>query len=186
MAQQASNTSQLQSALLKQTSWPICLTPAMDPVSGLPLACNIIQLVETAIKCGTAVIEVYNSVDGLPNAHKTVEREAYGIADVVGHLRDHQAQLQFPGFDSEIRNLTSRIVGQCDELRRILDECRPRKRGNVFSAGRATLKSLGKTNDIQRLQRELDFSRKRLNLLITIRTQYVAPSREIEKNSLSN
>lgn len=158
----------------------------MDPVSGLSLACNIIQLVETAIKCGTAVIEVYNSVDGLPNAHKTVEREADGIADVVGHLRDHQAQLQSPGFDSEIRNLTSRIVGQCDELRRILDECRPRKRGNVFSAGRATLKSLGKTNDIQRLQRELDFSRKRLNLLITIRTQYVAPSREIEKNSLSN
>ncbi|KEZ45837.1 hypothetical protein SAPIO_CDS1658 [Scedosporium apiospermum] len=109
--------------------------------------CFTFTLVETAIKCGTAVIEVYNSVDGLPNAHKTVEREADGIADVVGHLRDHQAQLQSPGFDSEIRNLTSRIVGQCDELRRILDECRPRKRGNVFSAGRATLKSLDEFDD---------------------------------------
>ena len=47
-------------------------TSEMEPLSGLALACNIIDLVGVAIKCGKAAAEIYSSVDGRTREHDDV------------------------------------------------------------------------------------------------------------------
>ncbi|KAK3370373.1 hypothetical protein B0H63DRAFT_514508 [Podospora didyma] len=48
----------------------------MDPISGLALACNIIDIVGLAIKCGRSVVEAYSSADGTAKAVQAVDTGA--------------------------------------------------------------------------------------------------------------
>lgn len=141
----------------------------MDPISALSLACNIVDLVGDAIKCGETVLNIYSSVSGLQEAQATVEREAGRIKDVAIGLTVYQSQLTA---NAEIKKTADRIVTQCDALRVVLDHCRSKKKKSLLSAVNATARSMIKSGHIQRLQKELDFSRKELNTWIAVGTRY--------------
>ncbi|KAJ3537472.1 hypothetical protein NM208_g6294 [Fusarium decemcellulare] len=142
----------------------------MDPISGLALACNIIDLVDKAIKCGATVIEVYNSTDGRHQVQRSVNDELNGLADVVKHLHLHQSQLTGHIRSSKVSEAALGIVQCCTQLHAVLDNCKAKQPGSLFSAAGATLKFLKKKNEIGRLQQELTSSRKELDSWVAIYT----------------
>ena len=144
----------------------------MDPISALALACNIIDLVDKAIKCGKTVVEVYNSVDGLQKVHKAVEDEADNLTKVVDELKFFNSRIPLTTIDTRIQTISVEIVAYSLDLQKLLDKCRSRRPGNIWSASKATFKSFLSSSEIQQLQKKLDTSRKNLNLWISVETRY--------------
>jgi hypothetical protein len=146
----------------------------MDPITALALACNIVDLVGVAIKCGTTVVQAYNSVDGRHKAHQAVESETDRLKGVVITLQANQSKLAVLTAEEEIQQTASRIATQCMKLHTILDNCRAKK-SSILSASKATLKYIINSGKIEELQRGLESYRRDLNSLIAIGTRYVTP-----------
>ncbi|KAF5005017.1 hypothetical protein FDECE_8542 [Fusarium decemcellulare] len=142
----------------------------MDPISGLALACNIIDLVEKAVKCGTAVFEVYNSADGRHQFQRTVKEEVDSLASVVDHLQQHHSQLIGQSGSSKVGEVTSGIIQRCTELHAILDSCQARQPGSFRSAIIVVMRFFKRRGEIGRLQQELASSRKELDSWVAIYT----------------
>jgi hypothetical protein len=157
----------------------------MDPISALGLACNILDLVGTAINCGLAVAQVYSSVDGLQRAHKTVDNEAKSLEQVVFHLQDSYARLPGVTVDDKILTISKRIVGQSLKLQQILHDCRSKKKGHLLSAVIATSRSAINNGKIIQHQKDLESSRKELNMWILVETRY-STRETLETNEIAN
>src|SRR6187431_1155737 len=99
----------------------------MEPLSALSLACNIIDLVGVAVKSVVAFTEIYGSVDGLRKAHEIIDAESTRLKDVIDHLTTWQTELEQSAADAQIQGTASRILTQCEALRKVFDECRPKK-----------------------------------------------------------
>ena len=142
----------------------------MDPISALSLACNVIDLVGTAINCGLTVKQIYDSVDGRLKAHKVVQGETDRMKIVVNRLRENQSRIKVFTNDDEIQKITSRCVKLSEDLQTVLDKCRA-KHKTIWSAGKATVMSVLKSGEIDDLQKDLETCRKDLNSLIAIATR---------------
>ncbi|KAI1178504.1 hypothetical protein F4777DRAFT_98175 [Nemania sp. FL0916] len=134
----------------------------MDPVSALSFAVNIIDLVDKAIKGVTAVVEVYNSVDGLSAKSIVIDREAQSLRDIVKDLEDHQSHAPRNIADRRIRELSTTITSRCSDLQLVLDECKPSQKRHTTSAVRAVYKTWYKSGKIEKLQNEIVSLRKEL------------------------
>ncbi|KAI8627405.1 hypothetical protein F5Y19DRAFT_477620 [Xylariaceae sp. FL1651] len=134
----------------------------MDPISGLALACNIIDLVGKAINGGAAVIQVYKSVNGLSSANETINRAADSLRDIVGDLQKCQSRAPDNTANQKMRQISMTVISQCIELQSLIDGCRSSKKWGLFSAGKASAKSLRKSGKIQQLQNEIISSRDEL------------------------
>ena len=148
---------------------------SMDPVSGLALACNIIDLVGNAVKGGAAVLQVYKSVNGLSNANETITRAADSLRDIVTDLQECQSQAPENTANQKMRQISATLISQCIELQSVLDGCRSSKKWGVFSASKASAKSLRMSGKIQQLQDEIVASRDELFRWIAASTRLVTP-----------
>jgi hypothetical protein len=90
----------------------------MDPLTALSVACNVIDLVSTAISCGLAVRDIYKSVDGRTRANAALEKEVDGMKAVVLLLREKNSKIKVFTDDEDIQKKVSELsrgsaVPQC-------------------------------------------------------------------------
>ncbi len=89
---------------------PVLLPSAhhgMDPLTALSVACNVIDLVSTAISCGLAVKDIYKSVDGRTKANVALKKEDDGMKDVVVLLREKNSKIKVFTDDEDIQKKVS-------------------------------------------------------------------------------
>ncbi len=139
----------------------------MDPLSGLSLACNIIQLVDNAIQCSKAAAEIYNSADGWTRDQERAEHQLTAFEDHISALHRCQAQVGDILADDEIRKVSALFLARCDDLRERLDCCRAKRRRNVLSTAKAMAKYYwSASSDIRELQESMVDLRKQLEFLL--------------------
>jgi hypothetical protein len=96
----------------------------MDPLTALGLACNVLDLVGKAIKCGTTVYKLYK--DGSTEDQEDLESVAGTLESVVTGLQKapNNANVRKSAMDPQIVKLLTESTKLCVELRDLVKKCK--------------------------------------------------------------
>jgi hypothetical protein len=144
----------------------------MDPVTAIGLACNVLDLVDKAIKCGKIVHKLYK--DGFTDDQEDLETVADTMETVVTelHKASNTAKVRKSAMDPQIVQLLTRSTTLCASLRDLIKKCKPEKSGSWKAAGVAALKKLVHKSEIETLEKSLDTCRANLGVSFSAATQY--------------
>ena len=144
----------------------------MDPVTAIGLACNVLDLVDRAIKCGKIVHKLYK--DGFTDDQDDLETVADTMETVVARLREapKTANVRKSAMDPQIAQLLTKSTTLCASLRDLIKKCKPEKTGSWRAAGVAALKKLVHKSEIQTLEKNLEACRSNLGVSFSAVTQY--------------
>jgi hypothetical protein len=135
----------------------------MDPLTALALACNVLDLVDRAIKCGKTVYKLYK--DGFTEDQEDLESVTGTMESVVTGLQKapNNANVRKSAMDPQIIKLLTESTKLCGELRDLVKKCKPETPGSWRAAGVAALKKLVHKSDIESLEKKLETCR--INLI---------------------
>lgn len=144
----------------------------MDPLTALALACNVLQLVDQAIKCGQIVQKLHK--DGFTDDQSDLEAVADTMEGVVTALQKapNNANVRKSALDPEITKLLTRSSTLCASLRDLIKKCQPETKGSWRSAGVAALAKLVHKSEIESLKNDLETCRASLAAVFSAATQY--------------
>lgn len=148
----------------------------MDPISAFSLFCNVAQTVETAVKTGQTLVELYRSSYGLAKDTQSLSTATVHLSNSIRVLRDAQAQLQ-PATTSAGSTQMASIARECDafakKIQILLDKCKVKKKGSIMAAGGAMIRSRWYKSELADLQKEMETSRDSLAMAISVASGYV-------------
>ena len=144
----------------------------MEPLTALSLACNVLQLVDEAFKCGKIIFKLYQ--DGFTDDQVDLEGIADTMEEIVTGLQKapNNANVRKSALDPKIAELLTKSSKLCASLRDLIKKCRPETKGSWRSAGVATLKKLAHKSEIESLRNNLDTCRTELVAVLSSATQY--------------
>jgi hypothetical protein len=144
----------------------------MDPLTAIGLACNVIDLVDNAIKCGKVVYKLYK--DGFTDDQDDLKAVAETMEAVVTGLQKapNKANVRKTALDPQITELLTRSSTLCTSLRDLIKKCQPKTKGSWGSAGVAALKKLVHKSEIESLEKDLETCRNSLVVVFSAATQY--------------
>ncbi|KAF7552785.1 hypothetical protein G7Z17_g4085 [Cylindrodendrum hubeiense] len=143
----------------------------MDPLTAFGLACNLLTVVDAAVKCGKTIAELYDSTNGYTRETESL-RKAFGDLQVIE--RDLKAsQLQIPATESRQRmqDAAAECSGIAHRINEILVSCAAQRPGSLRSAMKGFIKSVVKKSEVLHLRDQLDKCSATLALLIAATTQ---------------
>jgi len=88
----------------------------MDPFKALGIACNVVDLINMAIKCGITV-KIYSSADGFKKQQAVVQKSADEMNKIVQRLREDQQELTKFTKDEELQRTASDCMAVWEDLR---------------------------------------------------------------------
>src|SRR5271154_4492512 len=100
----------------------------MDPISALSLACNVLELIQLAIKTGAIMKQIYESPEGLRKKHESLLEQSKTLETVVGGLEDVQSQIsqtQSP-LDTRMQEIAADCALVNAAIKKVLDKCKPK------------------------------------------------------------
>jgi protein subunit release factor A len=142
----------------------------VDPFTAISITNGLLALCDRAIQCGKIVKKLHDL--GATDEHKELEETADKMEIVVKELNSAQIMAKHQMFktDLEVATVIGKMKTTCVNLREVLRECKAQK-GSLRSAISATLRTMLKSSDITKFQKELEGYRTKLEtlLLATIR-----------------
>ena|ERR1700761_2990195 len=144
----------------------------MDPISALGLTCNVLDLVDRAIKCGKVVYKIQK--DGFTDDQADLETIADTMEEVVTGLKQAPANnnIRKSALDPEIVKLLFKTSVICTNLRDLIKKCQPEKKGSWRSAFGAAIVKMVKKSEIESLKTDLETCRSNLTVLFSASAQY--------------
>ncbi|KAK3356858.1 hypothetical protein B0T25DRAFT_140589 [Lasiosphaeria hispida] len=142
----------------------------MDPLSALAFACNVIDLVEKAIKCGQVLYVLYK--DGATDDQDDIATLAGTMEAVVAGLQQAPAKagIRKSSIDSELTRLLTKSTAICTKLRDLIKKCQPEDKGSIKAAGAALFRKLVHKSEIETLERDLQTCRTGIVSLLSTAT----------------
>jgi hypothetical protein len=113
----------------------------MDPLTAIGLACNVLDLVGKAIKCGKTVYKLYK--DGFTEDEEDLESVAGTLESVVTGLQKapNNANTRKSAMDPQIVKLLTESTKLCVELRDLVKKCKTATSTTTTSATTSTTTS---------------------------------------------
>lgn len=142
----------------------------MDPITTLSLSCNVLDLFDRAIQCGSKIKQLYDSSTGHTEDQKNLQDVTNTIATIAHELQSAQFQIAESPSDQRMQEVAKNCSFVCDAIRSVLDKCKAKKEKSITSASSAAIRALLHKSDIERLQSELEKGMIMLNSLVTART----------------
>lgn len=148
----------------------------MEPLTALGLACNVLDLMEKAIKCGKIVHKLHK--DGFTDDQDDLETVADTMETVAAGLQKapNNANIRKSAMDPQIAKLLTRSATFCASLRDLIKQCKPETKGSWRAAGVAALKKLVRKSEIESLEKNLETCRSNLTAAFSAATQYSSKS----------
>ncbi|PMD58358.1 uncharacterized protein K444DRAFT_591626 [Hyaloscypha bicolor E] len=137
----------------------------VDPFTAISITNGLLALCDRAIQCGKIVKKLHDL--GATDEHKELEETADKMEIVVKELNSAQimAKHQMSKTDLEVATVIGKMKTTCVNLREVLRECKAQK-GSLRSAISATLRTMLKSSDITKFQKELEGYRTKLETLL--------------------
>jgi hypothetical protein len=148
----------------------------MDPLSALSLACNILQMGDSAVKFGKRLKNLYQSAYGLAASHEQVKEGLEILDSILDEVqRIHNIAAQWPRSTEPSDVSLERVLKRCrqlaEDLTLLIESVRATRRKSILQSGKAALKSMLKQAQVDELEEELDRWHKLLMDLIVTRTK---------------
>ncbi|KAK7911836.1 hypothetical protein PG985_014317 [Apiospora marii] len=136
----------------------------MDPLSALSLSCNILDLIEKAVKCSLLVKKLH---DGTPMGIGEDAETIYDtMQEVITALGDKNGR---PLLKPRLQTSMDNILAHCEELSRALEKvlckCKPGRKSSWRAAGAAIIRIMISKSDIEGLVGKLKEQRTALGML---------------------
>ncbi|KAK8112911.1 hypothetical protein PG984_013437 [Apiospora sp. TS-2023a] len=119
----------------------------MDPLSALSLSCNVLDLIEKAVKCALLVKKLHDGA-------------SMEIGEDAETVYDNMQELQ-----TSMDNILAHCEEHCLALDKVLCKCKPTKKSSWRSAGAAAIRLKISKSDIEGLERKLKEQRTALGML---------------------
>lgn len=147
----------------------------MDPISALSLAVNVVAMVDTAVKTGKTLRDLYKSTSGFTKQTQELIQAMSQFEKALTVLDGAQNQLatvQSPGTD----NATATAAKQCGQtiqaIKAILDQCRVAKPSSARAVVKGWFQSTIKhRSKIEALQSNLESATGQLRTSLAIATR---------------
>ena len=129
----------------------------MEPLSALSVACNTITIVDSAVKTGKILYELFNSSSGFSNKTRSLAEKTAHLKDAAEQFR--QAGSHLTAFQTQVTNI-ARPGAHCEDVIKsisvILDDCKAKKTKSTRSSPKAWAKLNFKHNsNLKDLQSDL-------------------------------
>jgi len=149
---------------------------ALDPLSALGLASNIVQFVDFTAKLVSKGHKIYQSDNGTLIENDELEATTRKIIDLNNRVVDsferspHRAE--FDKTDRDIKDICISCNKIAEQLLKVLETLKPGVRHSKWHSFRQALKSVWTKEKIEKLKAELDGYRKHLDttLLVSLRS----------------
>ena len=153
----------------------------MDPLTALSFACNVLQLVDGAIRCGRVVHKLHK--DGFTDDHEDLEVVANNMEAIVTGLQNvtNTSNVRKSTLDPQITSLLARSTKLCASLRSLILRCQPGTKGSWRSASAAAFRQLVHKSEIESLEKDLETCRTSLATVLSAETQYDMASHPVSK-----
>lgn len=143
----------------------------MDPLTAFGLACNILTVVDAAVKCGKTIAELYDSTSGYTRETEDL-RKAFGDLEAIERdLKASQSQIPPTGSRERMQDAAADCARIAHRINEILVSCAAQRPGSLRSVIKGYLRSAVKKSEILRLRDELDTASTKLALLVATATQ---------------
>lgn len=144
---------------------------AMDPLTAFSLACNVITVVDTAVKCGKTVVELYDSTDGYTRDSKAVLKALGDWETIETDLETAEAQVPRTPLHKSLHEAAVDCLRISRQIKDILVSCRAYPSGSWISATKGMLKVTVKKSKISQLSNQLEQSALRVTSLVAAATR---------------
>lgn len=143
----------------------------MESLAALGLCCNILDLIQVALKCVKAVKQLRD--DASTDGHASLVSQAETIGAVVTGLDGMALKLGSgqSAVQKQLRKLIISCKTSCEGVQEIMAKCRPAQEGSWRSAGMAGIRILLHKSDIEKLSNEIEACRGQLAILLATDTQ---------------
>lgn len=145
----------------------------MDPISIFSLFCNVLTVVDAAIKTTKTLKDLYDSSSGYSKINQQIQDEANHLEEVANELSLSQSQL---ASSRPQHPLLAKVTEECnriaEKIQLVLDQCKVSSKGPRTVA---VLKSWAKTHtrksEISNLFKDLQACSDRLNSAMALATR---------------
>lgn len=149
------------------------VTGAMDLISIFSLCCNVLTVIDAAVKTTKTLKDLYDSTNGYSKINQSIQDEATHLEDIAKELSLSQNQLS-----SSLPHhpLLAKVTEECnriaEKIQLVLDKCKVSSKG---PRAVAVLKSWSKTqarkSEINDLFKDLQTCSDRLNMAMALATR---------------
>jgi hypothetical protein len=148
----------------------------MDPLSALSFSCNVLDLVERAIKCGRTLKELYDSPLGQTAVSESLANFVAETRTIVADLNSTQSNVPWSRSergqrDKSLMLVATRCQQLASELEAVVSKCNARSPHSLASTVKAGLRGYLKRHEIERLKDELESRGTTLHTLLATCTR---------------
>lgn len=142
----------------------------MDPLTTFGLVCNLLTVVDAAVKCGKTIAELYESTSGYTRDTEGLRKAFRDLEAIERDLTASQSQVPPTGSRKRMQDAAADCARIAHRIKEILVSCAAQRTRSLTSAMKAYLKFAVRKSEILRLRDELETSSTKLALLVTTTT----------------
>ncbi|KAH6981754.1 hypothetical protein BKA56DRAFT_672555 [Ilyonectria sp. MPI-CAGE-AT-0026] len=142
----------------------------MDPLTTFGLVCNLLTVVDAAVKCGKTIVELYESTSGYTRETEGLRKASRDLKAIERDLKASQSQVPPTGSGERMQDAAADCARIACRINEILVSCAPQRPRFWRFAINAYLKFAVRKSEILRLRDELETSSTKLALLVATTT----------------
>ncbi|KAI0023090.1 hypothetical protein F4780DRAFT_777212 [Xylariomycetidae sp. FL0641] len=151
----------------------------MEPISALSLTCNVMQVIESALKAASLCRQVYKTGSIDPQVNETARHLANICHDLHSSLQSGIKPLTRA--EHELAAMAEKTIGISEELRKSVDSLSVAGNRRLFRAIAVTAKATWKKHRIEGLQKELSRCQDKIELSLISRVCDRTQAQEIQQ-----
>lgn len=142
----------------------------MDPLTTFGLACNLLTVVDAAVKCCKTIAELYESTSGYTRDWVVLQKASRDLETIERDLKASQSQVPPTGSRERMQDAAADCARIARRINEILVSCAPQRPGSWVFATKGFLMFAVRKSEILRLRDELETSSTKLALLVATTT----------------
>jgi hypothetical protein len=144
----------------------------MDPVTAYSLFCNVIAMVDAAVRVAKNIKELYDSSSGFSKEAHRLQHETDILTTIANDLSSSQVQLSSITHHPLLKRVAEECVEVSKRIQMILDKCKVNSQGpKTIAVIKAWARSKSARSELQELQLELQSSTDRLRAAMAFATR---------------
>lgn len=100
-----------------------CCLAAMDPLTAFGLACNILNVVDAAVKCGKTIAELYDSSSGYTHEMEDLQKALSDLEAIEHDLKSSQSQIPATESGERMQHAAADCARIAHRINEILVSC---------------------------------------------------------------
>ncbi|KAI1390577.1 uncharacterized protein F4822DRAFT_393615 [Hypoxylon trugodes] len=143
----------------------------MDPFTAFGIACNVITVVDAAIKCGKTIMELYDSTSGYTRETEALLNALGDWEAINNEMEAAESQLRQTDTHKSLQEATANCAKISRQMKDIVISCVPNTRKSFRSAMKGMINTKANKQKVTQLREQLEQSGSRVTYLVAAATR---------------